>query len=71
MICGLNFLCNFFEFSIDFSILQEYNCKKSVLKVKDMNSAHLNASEYFFNFSVAFYFSYAYFALKKLPVRAQ
>lgn len=34
-----------------------------------MNLALLNASKYFFNFSVAFYFGYAYFAMKKLPVR--
>ncbi len=34
-----------------------------------MNSALLNASKYFFSFSVAFYFGYAYFAMKKLLVR--
>ena len=33
-----------------------------------MNLA-LNASKYFFRFSVAFYFGYAYFAVEKLLVR--
>jgi len=33
-----------------------------------MNLA-LNAGKYFYSFSVAFYFGYAYFAMKKLLVR--
>lgn len=45
--------------------------KISVLKVMDMNSALLSASKYFFSFSVVFYFGYAYFAMRKLLVRAQ
>jgi hypothetical protein len=36
----------------------------------NMNSALSSASKYFFSFSVAFYFGYAYFALEKLHVRA-
>lgn len=32
-------------------------------------SLALNAGKYFFKFSVAFYFGYAYFAVKKLLVR--
>ena len=35
-----------------------------------MNLTLSNASKYFFSFSVAFYFGYAYFAMKKLLVRA-
>ncbi len=45
--------------------------KKSEPKVIFMNSALTRASEYFFNFSVAFYFGYASFAMKKSLVRAQ
>ncbi len=33
-----------------------------------MNLALMNTSKYFFSFSVAFYFGYAYFAMKKLLV---
>ncbi len=33
-----------------------------------MNLA-LNASKYFFSFSVAFYFGYAYFTMNRLHVR--
>ena len=40
-----------------------------IMKVIDMNLALMNTSGYFFNFSVAFYFGYAYFAMKKLLVR--
>ena len=36
-----------------------------------MNLALSSASKYFFIFSVVFYFGYAYFAMKKLLVRAQ
>jgi len=36
----------------------------------NMNSALSCAGKYFFSFSVAFYFGYAYFAFEKLPVRA-
>gem|GEM_PF-4898928 len=36
-----------------------------------MNAALTSASKYFFNFSVVFYFDYAYFAAKKLLVRTQ
>lgn len=35
-----------------------------------MNIALSSTSKYFFRFSVAFYFGYAYFAVKKLLVRA-
>ncbi len=35
-----------------------------------MNLALSSASKYFFSFSVAFYFGYAYFAVKKLLVSA-
>lgn len=45
--------------------------KNSVLKVINMNLALSRASKYFFNFSVAYYFGYAYFAMEKLLVRAQ
>ena len=45
--------------------------KNSDLKVINMNLALSSASKYFFSFSVAFYFSYAYFALKKLLVREE
>lgn len=34
-----------------------------------MNSALSCASKYFYNFSVAYYFSYAYFAIEKFLVR--
>ena len=34
-----------------------------------MNLILMTASKYFFNFSVAFYFGYAYFAMNKLLVR--
>jgi len=34
-----------------------------------MNAVILNAGKYFFYFSVAFYFGYAYFGMKKLLVR--
>ena len=37
----------------------------------NMNAALSGAGKYFFSFSVAFYFGYAYFALEKLLVRAQ
>ena len=37
-----------------------------------MNVSLMNTSKYYFNFfSVAVYFGYAYFAMKKLLVRAQ
>ncbi len=35
-----------------------------------MNVALFSSSKFFFIFSVAFYFGYAYFAVKKLLVRA-
>lgn len=35
-----------------------------------MNSVLSSANKYFFSFSVAFYFGYAYFAAEKLLVRA-
>ncbi len=35
-----------------------------------MNLVLSSASKYFFSFSVAFYFGYAYFAMEKLLVRA-
>ena len=41
------------------------------MKVTRMNLALFKASEYFFSFSVVFYFGYAYFAMKKLLVRCQ
>lgn len=34
-----------------------------------MNLTLMNASKYFFNFSVVFYFGYACFAMEKLLVR--
>ena len=34
-----------------------------------MNLALMTASKFFFSFSVAFYFGYAYFAVNKLLVR--
>lgn len=36
-----------------------------------MNSVRANTSGYFFNYSVVFYFGYAYFAIEKLLVRAR
>jgi hypothetical protein len=36
-----------------------------------MNLAQISASKYFFNFSVAYYFGYAYFAFKKSLVSVQ
>ena len=36
-----------------------------------MNLLLKNVSEYLFNFSVVFYFGYAYFVMKKLLVRCQ
>ena len=36
--------------------------KNQLMKVMNMKSALLSAGKYFFSFSVAFYFSYAYFA---------
>ena len=57
-------------FFIDFLFSEEYNGEKLVLKVINMNLALSGASKYFFSFSATFYFSYAYFAVKKLLVRA-
>ena len=34
-----------------------------------MNATLLNASQFFFGFSVAFYLGYAYFGVEKLLVR--
>jgi hypothetical protein len=36
----------------------------------NMNAALSGAGKYFFSFSVAYFFSYAYFAFEKSPVRA-
>ena len=36
-----------------------------------MNVCVMNTRKYFFSFSVAYYFGYAYFAMKKLLVRLQ
>ena len=41
------------------------------MKVIDMNMSLVNTGTYFFNFSVVFYFGYAYFAMKKLLVSLQ
>ncbi len=45
--------------------------KNLVSKVINMNAVLSRASKYFFSFSVAYYFGYAYFAMEKLLVRAQ
>lgn len=57
------------KFLLTFYFYRHIIEKNLDLKVINMNLALSCASKYFFGFSVAFYFSYAYFALKKLLVR--
>ena len=59
------------KFLLTFYFYRHIIEKNPDLKVINMNLALSSASKYFFSFSVAFYFSYAYFALKKLLVREQ
>ena len=55
---------------LTFDFIRNIIVKNELLKVINMNSVLSRANKFYFNFSVAFYFSYAYFALKKLLVRA-
>ena len=60
----------FFVFVLTFDFKRTIIEQNFVLKVLNMNLALFSASEFFFSFSVVFFFGYAYFALKKSKVRA-
>ena len=59
-----------FVFVLTFDFRRTIIKQNFVLKVLNMNLALFSASEFFFSFSVVFFFGYAYFALKKSKVRA-
>ena len=60
-----------FIFFLTFRFYRNIIEKNSLPKVINMSLAFSRVKEYFFSFSVAFYFSYAYFAMEKLLVRVE